>query len=169
MKKTLDNLKGKLSGIRTGRANPDLLNGIQVDYYGSTVALKQLASISVSEGTILVLTVFDMQAIESIEKAILSSNLGLNPQTEGSVMRLRLPDLTKDRREELIKLVNNEIEESKVSLRNIRRDYLSSLKKDDSYSQDELKSEEKKIQLVLDDFSSQAEKLAKEKEKEILI
>ena len=110
-----------------------------------------------------------MQAIESIEKAILSSNLGLNPQTEGSVMRLRLPDLTKDRREELIKLVNNEIEESKVSLRNIRRDYLSSLKKDDSYSQDELKSEEKKIQLVLDDFSSQAEKLAKEKEKEILI
>lgn len=168
MEKSLAVTKHKLSGIRTGRANPDLLNRVQVDYYGSKMALNQLASISVSEGTTFVLNIFDAQSTEAIEKAILSSDLGLNPQSEGNIIRIRLPELTQERRQSLVKVVLKESEEAKVSLRNIRRDHLNTLKRDEDFNQEDLKAEQNTVQKVLDNYIEAVDKLCKEKEQEIL-
>ena len=167
LSKTLDNLKSKLMSVRTGRANPDLLSPVVVEYYGANVPLQQLASVSVSDGNTLVLNVFDGGAISSVEKAILSSDLGLNPQTDGSVIRLRLPDLTEERRDELVKYVKKLTEEGKVSLRNIRRDALDDLKKSDDYSDDDKKRESDAIQKSLDQYIAKVDDLLKEKETEI--
>ena len=109
--KTLDNLKSKFLGVRTGRANPDLLASIRVDYYGSMLPLQQLANVSVSEGNTLLVNVFDSGAVSAIEKALQASDLGLNPQVDGAIIRLRLPDLTEDRREELVRYVKKIAEE----------------------------------------------------------
>lgn len=168
MDKSLEVTKGKLSSIRTGRANPELLNRIQVECYGSKMPLNQLASISVSEGHTFIINVFDMQSLESIEKAILSSDLGINPQSEGNVIRIRLPELTRERRQSLVKVLQKESEEAKVSLRNIRRDYLNTLKRDDEFNQEDLKGEQQSVQKVLDQYIEEIEKLCKEKENEIL-
>ncbi len=165
--KTVENLKSKFLTIRTGRANPDLLSSIKVEYYGSMVPLQQLGNVSSSEGNTLIVNVFDGGAISSVEKSILQSDLGLNPQTDGSTIRLRLPDLTQERREELVRYVKKLAEEAKVSLRNIRRDELDLIKKDEAYSDDEKKRESDIIQKRLDSFVDQVDQLVKQKEDEI--
>ena len=169
LSKTLDNVKSKFMTIRTGRANPDLLSSIVVEYYGSMVPLQQLGSVSVSEGHTLMVNVFDSGAVTSVEKAIMTSDLGLNPQTDGSIIRLRLPDLTEERRNELIKYVKKLSEEGKVSLRNIRRDELDVIKKQDDLSEDEKKRQSDAIQKVLDEYIQKIDALVKLKEDEILI
>ena len=167
LNKSLDNLKSKFLSVRTGRANPDLLSSIVVEYYGATVPLQQLASISTSDGNTLVLNVFDGGAISAIEKAIQLSDLGLNPQTDGTVIRLRLPDLTEERRNDLVKYIKKLSEDGKVSLRNIRRDELDSIKKQDDLSDDEKKRASDAIQKDLDQFIAKVDSLVKEKEAEI--
>lgn len=167
LKRSIENLKSKLGGIRSGRANPDLLAHINVDYYGSSVPLKQLANISVIEGNTFVLNVFDAGATSSVEKAILQSDLGLNPSAEASVIRMRLPDLTEERRKELVKVVKNQAEEAKVALRNIRRDILDGFKKDE-LPEDEMKREQDALQKKIDDYVSQVDAVAQDKEKEIM-
>ncbi len=167
LNKSLDNLKSKFLSVRTGRANPDLLSSIVVEYYGATVPLQQLASVSTSDGNTLVLNVFDGGAISAIEKAIQLSDLGLNPQTDGTVIRLRLPDLTEERRNDLVKYIKKLSEDGKVSLRNIRRDELDSIKKQDDLSDDEKKRASDAIQKDLDQFIAKVDSLVKEKEAEI--
>tara|TARA_Y100001935_G_C17291900_1_gene503858 strand:- start:1511 stop:2044 length:534 start_codon:yes stop_codon:yes gene_type:complete len=167
LNKTLDNVKSKFVSIRTGRANPDLLSSVVVQYYGATVPLQQLGSVSVSDGNTLVVNIFDAGAISSVEKAIMSSDLGLNPQTDGSIIRLRLPDLTEDRRNELVKYVKKLSEEGKVSLRNIRRDELDAIKKQDDLSDDEKKRASESIQKLLDQYIVKVDDLVKQKEDEI--
>jgi ribosome recycling factor len=168
MQKSLDNLVAKFMTIRTGRANPELLDSIKVDYYGSALPIKQLGSVSVSDGNTLVINVFDGGAVQAVEKAVLTSDLGLNPQTEGSTIRLRLPDLTQDRRDELVKYTKKLAEEGKVSLRNIRRDAMDQLKKQDDLSDDQKKRETDQVQQVLDQYSIKVDTLVKQKEDEIL-
>lgn len=165
--KTLDNVKSKFVSIRTGRANPDLLSSVVVQYYGATVPLQQLGSISVSDGNTLVINIFDAGAISSVEKAIMSSDLGLNPQTDGAIIRLRLPDLTEDRRNELVKYVKKLSEDGKVSLRNIRRDELDAIKKQDDLSDDDKKRASESIQKLLDQYIVKVDDLVKQKEDEI--
>jgi ribosome recycling factor len=165
--KTLDNVKSKFVSIRTGRANPDLLSSVVVQYYGATVPLQQLGSVSVSDGNTLVVNVFDAGAISSVEKAIMSSDLGLNPQTDGAIIRLRLPDLTEDRRNELVKYVKKLSEEAKVSLRNIRRDELDAIKKQDDLSDDDKKRASESIQKLLDQYIAKVDDLVTQKEDEI--
>ncbi len=167
LSKSLDNLKSKFSSVRTGRANPDLLSSIVVEYYGANMPIQQLASISVSDGNTLVLNVFDAGAIIAVEKAIQSSDLGLNPNTDGTIIRLRLPDLTEERRNELVKYVKKLAEEAKVSLRNIRRDELDMIKKDDDLSDDDKKRSSDNVQKVLDQFILKIDDLVKDKETEI--
>ncbi|MEC8677645.1 MAG: ribosome recycling factor [Candidatus Margulisiibacteriota bacterium] len=165
--KTLDNLKTKFMSIRTGRANPDLLSSIKVDYYGASLPIQQLASVSVSDGNTLVVNVFDAGAVSAVEKSIMASDLGLNPQTDGSIIRLRLPDLTEERRNELVKYVKKLSEEGKVALRNIRRDEMDAIKKQDDLSDDDKKRESDSIQKILDQFIVKVDDLVKEKETEI--
>jgi len=166
LNKSLENLQVKFSSVRTGRANPDLLNSVKVDYYGASMPLQQMASISVSEGNTLVVNVFDSGAISAIDKALQMSDLGLNPQVDGSVIRLRLPDLTEQRREELVKYVKKLSEEAKVSLRNIRRDELDAIKQSDS-SEDEKKRSSDDVQKLLDSYITNIDNLLKEKEVDI--
>jgi len=168
LKKTLDATKIKLGTIRTGRANPELLSRIQVDYYGTLTPLQQVASISVAEGTTLVINVFDKNAVENIEKAIQKSDLGLTPQTDGSVIRLRLPSLTEDRRKDLIKVAKQQAEEGKVALRHIRREYLDQLKSGETLSEDEHKKQQDSVQKLIDTYVDAIDKITKEKESEIL-
>jgi ribosome recycling factor len=167
MIKTLESVKSKFMTIRTGRAHPDLLASVVVDFYGATVPLTQMGSVSVSEGHTLLVNVFDRAAVTSVEKAIMASNLGLNPQTDGALIRLRLPDLTESRRNELVKYIKKLSEDGKVSLRNIRRDELDLIKKNDELSDDERKRQSTSIQTVLDRFIAKVDDLVKQKEDEI--
>lgn len=167
LSKTLDNVKSKFVSIRTGRANPDLLSSVVVEYYGAMVPLQQLGSVSVSDGNTLMVNIFDAGAVSAVEKAIMSSDLGLNPQTDGSIIRLRLPDLTEDRRNELVKYVKKLSEEGKVALRNIRRDELDVIKKQDDLSEDDKKRASESIQKTLDQFIVKVDDLVKQKEEEI--
>ena len=167
LSKTLDNVKSKFVSIRTGRANPDLLSSIVVEYYGAMVPVQQVGSVSVSDGNTLMVNIFDAGAISAVEKAIMSSDLGLNPQTDGSIIRLRLPDLTEDRRNELVKYVKKLSEEGKVALRSIRRDELDVVKKQDDLSEDDKKRVSESIQKTLDQFIVKVDDLVKQKEEEI--
>lgn len=168
MKKTVEGLKSHLGTIRTGRANPDVLSKISAEYYGSMVPLKQLANISVPEPMMLTLTMFDKSAVKSVEKALQASDLGLNPNVDGTVIRLRFPDLTEERRKDLVKLVKKSSEEFKVTLRNLRRDFLDELKADKSNSEDDLKKMQEEIQKVTDIYSKQIDQLITDKETEIM-
>lgn len=168
MSKTIEALTRQFDTIRTGRANPQLLDRLMVDYYGSLVPLKQVASISVPEPMTLVLSIFDKSAVQDVEKAILSSELGLNPQTEGGTIILRIPPLTNDRRQELIKVSGKYAEDAKVALRNIRRDEIDAVKAEDGLSEDDVKKEQDGIQKATDSFSKKIDELLKEKETEIL-
>ncbi|MFC1617265.1 ribosome recycling factor [Candidatus Margulisiibacteriota bacterium] len=171
MEKSVDSFKRQLASIRTGRANPEMLSRIQVDYYGSTVPLKQVATVTVPESTCFLLHIFDKNALKSVEKALQTSDLGVNPQVEGTAIRIKLPDLTEERRKEYIKLVKKYAEDAKVSLRNIRRDYLDHIKKQEKNKElttDDVKTEEAAIQKAIEKYSHQIDEVAKEKEKEIM-
>lgn len=171
MKKSIEAFKRNLIGIRTSRANPDMLTNIQVDYYGSVVPLQQVASISVPESQVFFLNVFDKNAIKDIEKAIISSGLGLNPMIDGGIIRIQLPDLTEDRRKDLVKQAKKLSEDAKISIRNIRRDAIDTIKRDERnkvLTEDESKTRQNSIQLFTDKNVKFIDVLLASKEKEIL-
>lgn len=171
MEKSVESLKSLLQGFRTGRAAPELLNKIMVSYYGSPVPLKQVAAISVPESRVLMLNVFDKGAIKDVERAIMTSDLGLQPQTDGSIIRLRLPELTEERRKDLVKQVKKAVEESKVAIRNIRRDFVDAIKakeKNKELNEDDSKKQQDDAQRTTDQFIGILDTLAKDKEAEIM-
>lgn len=171
MSKSVDALKSQLSSLRVGRAHPDMLNKVMVSYYGVPTPLKQVASVSVPEPRVLMLTVFDKGAIKDVEKAIATSDLGIPPTVDGTVIRLRLPELTEERRKELVKQMKKMIEEAKVAIRNQRRDLIEDLKaqeKDKSLSVDESKAKQDEAQRITDSFIAQIDQLAKDKESDIM-
>ena len=171
MNKSIDSLKLDLAKIRTGRAHPSLLDHVTVDYYGSQVPLSQVANINVQDSRTLSLTPWEKPMVQEIEKAIMNSDLGLNPNTAGEVIRIPLPPLTEERRKDLIKVVRAEGEQTKVALRNIRRDANSSFKdllKEKEISEDDERKGEDRVQKVIDGNVKQIEDLLVEKEKELL-
>jgi ribosome recycling factor len=171
MKKTIESTRSHLGTIRTGRANPNLLSRIQVDYYGTMVPLQQVANISVPENMILMLNIFDKGAVQNVERAIQMSDLGINPMTEGSTIRLRLPDLTEERRTELVKIVKKQTEDGKIAIRNIRRDDLDNWKakeKNKEISEDDYKKRQHDVQNITDKYISVLDTMAKEKDTEIM-
>lgn len=171
MKGAIQALEEDLSAIRTGRANPSLVERLPVEYYGSETPLLQLASISVPEARVLLIRPFDPTTLKIIEKAILASDLGLTPNNDGKVIRLNLPPLTEDRRRDLVKLVQKRLEESRIAIRNIRRDQMKDLKdfeKEKMISEDDLKIGEEEIQKLTDKFAAEIEKVGEHKEKEIM-
>ncbi len=171
MEKTVQALEKSFTKIRTGRATPALLDGLNADYYGTPTPLTQMASITAPEPRLLMIQPWDAQAMGEIEKAILKSELGLTPQNDGKVIRITIPTLTQERRKELSKLVKKNAEEAKVALRNIRRDaneMLKDLKKDKEISEDDQSKAEAQVQKFTDDFVKQADVAAAAKEKEIM-
>ena len=171
MEKTVNALKTQLAALRTSRANPDMLNSIMVGYYGSSTPLKQLASISIPEPMVLMLNIFDANAVKDVERGIQASQLGLNPHTEGNVIRIRLPELTEDRRKDIVKVVKSHAENSRVSLRNIRRDAIDTIKKQEKekeITEDDSKKEQQNIQKTTDEKIKLIDVISDEKEKEIL-
>ena len=171
MKKAMDALRSHLSGIRTGRASPALLDRIQVEYYGTPTPLNQLSSISVPEPRLLVIQPWDRGTIPTIERAILKSDLGLNPNNDGQVIRLAIPPLTEERRKQLVKLVHQNVEEAKVAVRNIRRDATTHLR-DFGNSGEISENDERRAEHQIDDltkrFVEEADKIGKAKEHEVL-
>jgi ribosome recycling factor len=171
MKTALQTLEGELGGIRTGRASPALVERLHVEYYGSPTPLIQLASISVPESRSLVIRPFDATSLKAIERAIQASDLGLTPNNDGKVIRLNLPPLTEERRRELVKLVHHRAEESRVALRNVRRDTIKDLREFEEeklISEDELKEGEEELQKITDRYIEEINKASEHKEKEIM-
>ena len=171
MDKTILSYKKDLSTLRTGRANASMLDMIKVDVYGQMMPINQLASISVPEARLITVQVWDQGNVKLVDVAIQKSDLGINPQIDGSVLRIRIPDLTEERRKDLIKVLKSIGEKNKVSVRNIRReanDELKKLIKDKKISEDENKLFEKNIQKITDENISSLDKIVEEKEKEIL-
>ncbi len=171
MNKALEALDGRLCKIRTGRAQPALLDGIMVDYYGSSTPLRQVAQVNVEDARTLKLSVFDRNAIKAVEKAIQQSELGLNPVVAGVEIRVPLPPLTEERRKELVKVVKAEVEQTKVEIRNIRRDAnaeIKDLQKNKEISEDEQRSGEEKIQKATDASIKKSDDLLAAKQKELM-
>ena len=168
MDKSVQALQTELSTVRTGLANAAILDRVEVMYYGFKTPLNQVASISVPEPRMLMIKPFDKSSIKDIEKAIVDSNLGLNPINDGSVIRLPIPPLTEDRRKELCKQVSRLGEDAKVSIRNIRRDSNDTVKKNKEYSEDTRKGLEEDIQKITDEFTKKVDALVKEKESALL-
>jgi ribosome recycling factor len=171
MQSAIVSLDEDLSGIRTGRANPALIERLPVDYFGAPTPLLQLATISVPEPRCLLIRPFDPATVRTIEKAILISDLGLTPNNDGKSIRLNLPPLTEDRRRDLVKLVNNRLEEARIAIRNIRRDQLSDLRefeKEKMISKDDLERGEEELQKVTDRFIETIRKTGVNKEQEIM-
>ena len=171
MDKTIDALRNELKGVRTGRANTNLLDGIMVDYYGTASVLNQVANVAVQDARTLTVTPWEKTMIEPIEKAIMASNLGLNPVSAGMVIRIPLPPLTEERRKEMVKMVGQIAENSKISVRNIRRDANSQLKTMESnneLTEDDLRGGEKQVQEVTDKYIAQVDEVVSEKEQELM-
>ena len=171
MDKTIQSLKKDISTLRTGRANINMLDIIKVDVYGQLMPIDQLATVSVPEARLISIQVWDKSNISIIENAIHKSELGINPQTDGQVIRLRIPDLTEERRKELIKILKNMGEKGKIAIRNIRREANEDLKKklkEKDISEDDNKNFEKNIQKLTDVNIENIEKILVEKEKEII-
>ena len=171
MGKSVTALENELGTIRAGRANPSVLDRITVDYYGTATPVNQMASISVAEARILVVTPYDASTLKSIEKAIQASDLGINPTNDGRCLRLVFPQLTEERRKELGKLVSKNCEDGKVAVRNVRRDALDKLKakkKANEITEDDQKDGEKNIQKLTDKFIEEIDKVGAAKEKEIM-
>ena len=171
MEKAVEHLKKELLGIRTGRAHPALVSDIKVDYYGASTPIKQIATVNIPEGRQIVITPFDKASLKMIEKGILASSLGVTPQIDGEIIRVSLPELTKERRVELTKLVSKYAEEAKVAIRNVRRDSnerYKKMEKDSVISEDDLKKYSKEVQDVTDEFIVKIDEVFKVKEKEIL-
>ncbi len=170
MDKSIQSLKKDISTLRTGRANTNMIDTIKVDVYGQLMPINQLATVSVPEARLISIQVWDKSNINLIESAIQKSDLGINPQTDGQMIRLRIPDLTEERRKDLIKILKNMGEKSKIAVRNIRREANEELKKklkDKNISEDDNKNFEKNIQKLTDTNIENIEKILSEKEKEI--
>ena len=171
MEKSVGALKSQLAKIRTGRAHPSLLDSIVVNYYGADTPLKQLANIIAEDSRTLALSVFDKSAIQAVEKAMMQSDLGLNPMSAGGAIRIPLPPLTEERRKDLIKVARGEAENGRVAVRNIRRDANSDIKdllKDKDISEDQARAGEEKNQSITNDFIKQVDELLSVKEKELM-
>ena len=171
MGKTINALQSEYGAIRAGRANPQILDKLAVDYYGTPTPINQLGSISVAEARVLVIQPWDKSVLKAIEKAIQTSDIGINPQNDGSVIRLTFPPLTEDRRKELAKDIQKIGENSKVAIRSIRRDCvdkLKAMKKASEITEDDLKDGEKEVQKITDNFIKEVDDLAAAKSKEIM-
>ncbi|MDO5440119.1 MAG: ribosome recycling factor [Erysipelotrichaceae bacterium] len=168
MNKSISSLEANLTKVRTGRANPQILDGIEVDYYGSPTPLNQIASISVQEGKTLCIKPYDASSLKDIEKAINTSDIGLPPVNDGTVVRITIPALTEETRKGFCKDISKMAEEAKVSVRNIRRDANDEVKKDKSLPEDQAKSLQDDIQKLTDKFIEKIDTVAKAKEKEVM-
>ena len=171
MKKSVDTIRQELAAIRTGRANPALLDSIKVDYYGSLLPLKQIANVAAPDPRLLVVQVFDRNAVVAVDKAIKSADIGLNPQADGNLLRLPIPPLTEERRYELMKFAHKLGEEGKVAIRNVRRDandMIKDLEKQHEISEDQSHDALENIQKLTDKYTKQIDELLKMKEKDIL-
>lgn len=171
MTKTLDSLKTELAKIRTGRAHPSLLEHVQVDYYGSMVPISQAASVAIEDARTLSVTAWDKNMVQTLEKAIMTSDLGLNPVTAGTTIRIPLPPLTEERRVSLGKVVHHEGENAKIAIRNIRRDanhHLKDLLKDKKISEDDDRRAEQEIQKITDSHVTQVDEIVAVKEQELM-
>ena len=171
MGKALDSLSHDYAAIRAGRANPAVLDKVQVDYYGVGTPINQVAAISVAEARVLVIQPWDKSMLALIEKAIQASDIGINPQNDGNVIRLTFPALTEDRRREIAKEIAKRAEDAKVAIRNIRRDGmddLKKLKKDSAITEDDLKNGEDKLQKITDKHIKEVDEIASAKDKEIM-
>ena len=171
MEKCLDSLDRDFSTIRAGRANPNILNNVTVEYYGTPTPLNQLAGISVPEPRLITIQPYDASILKEIEKAINVSDIGINPQNDGKVIRLNFPQLTEEHRKTLVKDVSKRGEEAKVAIRNVRRDSIDDvkkLKKNNEITEDDLKDGEKEIQNITDKYIKQVDEMIKSKEDEVL-
>lgn len=171
MGKTIGVLERDYKSIRAGRANASVLDRITVDYYGCPTPIQQMAAVSVPEPRVLLIQPWDASTLKEIEKAILTSDIGINPQNDGRVIRLAFPQLTEERRKEIVKDVRKTAEENKVALRNTRRDAiekLKAMKKNNEITEDDVTNGEKKIQNLIDKYCKEADELAAAKEKEIM-
>ena len=172
MQKSIDSLKKNLTKIRTGRANTSLLDQITVDYYGSTVPLNQVANVGIEDSRTLKINPWEKDMVQPIEKAIMKADLGLNPTTAGMIIRIPLPPLTEERRRDLIKIVKQEGEQSKISIRNIRRDSLSDIKElltEKFIGEDDERKGQSEIQLLTDRYVDEVDKNIASKEDELMI
>ena len=171
MQKTTDSLAREYSSIRAGRANPEVLNKVQAEYWGTMTPVTQMASVSVTEARTLLIQPYDASALKAIEKAILTSDIGINPTNDGKALRLVFPQLTEERRKELCKTIKKYGEEAKVSVRSVRRDTMDkfkTMKKNSEITEDEMKQCEKDLQKIVDKFCDNIDVMVAEKEKEIL-
>jgi len=171
MDSSINNLKEKFSEVRAGRANPAILNKVKIDYYGTPTPINQVAGVSVPEARMIVIQPWDMSVLKDIEKAILASDIGINPNNDGKIIRLTFPELTEERRKEIVKEIKKLAEECKVAVRNIRRDGMDIAKKqqkDGEITEDELKQSENKIQDLTDKSIEEIDNVLANKEKEIL-
>src|SRR6056297_1377962 len=170
MKKTIDHLADELARIRAGKANPRILDGVYVDYYGASTPLYQLANIGTPDAKTITVQPWDKNALKEIEKAIMDSNLSLNPQNDGEIIRINIPPLTEERRKELVKQVHSEAESARVSIRSVRREAKEQLKKmkNEGVPEDETDRGEEEIQKLTDEFGKKVDEIMKEKEEEIM-
>lgn len=171
MQKTIDSLAREFASLRAGRANPEVLNKVQAEYWGAMTPVTQMASVSVSEARTLVIQPYDATALKAIEKAIQMSDIGINPNNDGKVIRLTFPQLTEERRKDLCKNVKKYGEEAKVAVRSVRRDVMDqfkAMKKNSEITEDDMKQDEKDLQKIVDKFCEEIDSMVAEKEKEIL-
>lgn len=170
MKKAISHLETELSKIRAGKATPMIVDGIHVEYYGAPTPLAQVANITIPDARTIMLQPWEKQMLAPIEKAIIASNIGLNPQNDGNIIRLFLPPLTEERRKELVKRVNNEGEQAKIAVRNIRREAIEQIKKEqkDGLSEDAAKDGENEVQGITDKHIALIDQHCKDKDKEIM-
>ena len=171
MQKTLDALSREFAAVRAGRANPEVLNKIQAEYWGVMTPITRMASVSVTEARTLLIQPYDASALKAIEKAIQTSDIGINPNNDGKTIRLVFPQLTEERRKELCKSIKKYGEEAKVSVRSVRRDIMDkfkTMKKNSEITEDDMKQGEKDLQKVVDKFCDEIDKMVAEKEKEVL-
>ncbi|MCG5369347.1 ribosome recycling factor [Providencia rettgeri] len=171
MEKSLEAFKNQISKVRTGRASPSLLDGITVEYYGSATPLRQLANVTVEDSRTLAISVFDRSMSTAIEKAIMASDLGLNPSSAGTVIRVPLPPLTEERRKDLIKVVRGEAEQGRIAVRNVRRDAndkVKALLKDKEISEDDERRSQDDIQKLTDSYIKKVDEALAQKEAELM-
>ena len=171
MNKTVSVMTSEFASIRAGRANPAVLDKVLVDYYGTPTKIREMASVSVSEARVLVIQPYDKGSLKNIERAIQTSDIGINPANDGTVLRLTFPQLTEERRKEIVKQVSRLAEDSKVAIRSIRRDAndrFKAMKKNGEATEDDVKSLETQMQKLTDKFIAEIDKLADAKEKEVL-
>ena len=171
MNKTINVMKSEYNSLRAGRANPQALDRIMVDYYGSPTPINQMGNISVPEPRMLIIALWDTKMIPNVEKAIQKSDLGINPANDGKVIRLIFPELTEERRKDLAKVIRKKAEESKVAIRSIRRDAMEDIKKqkkDNLLTEDDQKKLEEKVQKLTDEKVKEIDTIAQAKEKEIM-